>query len=61
MRLTVIRLAVMGLVVSVALEAQVPALLKQACVGCHSSRQGHPARGGLDLSRLPFDLADRAH
>jgi len=58
LRLVVIALTARVLLIS---QAQVPPKLKpileQTCQGCHYKKA---AKGGLDLSALPFDLTDRA-
>ncbi len=40
-----------------AIPPKLKPLIQQTCMGCHS---GAAAKGGLDLTSLPFDLADRS-
>ena len=40
-----------------ALPPKLKPLIEQSCIGCHSKST---AKGGLDLTSLPFDLQDRA-
>ena len=40
------------------LPAKLKSIIEQSCFGCHSSKL---AKGGLDLSALPFDLKDRSN
>jgi hypothetical protein len=44
-------------VFSAGLPPKLKPLIAQSCLGCHSKSA---AKGGLDLSSLPFDLADRS-
>jgi len=47
-----------GLLVWQTLQAAPPILIGQMCTGCHNAKN---AMGGLDLTTLPFNLADRSN
>lgn len=43
---------------SLTLQAAAPKMIEQKCSGCHNPKN---AMGGLDLTALPFNLADRSN